>query len=215
MDMTGEANAAIPRLINKEEAAAEEYPEFFRIANAAVEQEETSEDRQFRSEAHDRVLALYREYRPRLFAYLRSLYLTRDEAEDAIQETFLRLARKLLHRVNIETPQGWVIHVAHDLAVDVIRRRDRDADRFQEITTRNFENVQGTTPSPDETLLEKEQQQELEAALARFPAKQRQCFQMRAEGFRYKDIALALGISEQRVALIVKQVTLRLAVICG
>ena len=40
------------------------------------------------------------------------------------------------------------------------------------------------------------------------------CAEMRAQGLRYKDIGLAFGISEQRVAFIVKQVTVRLAAAC-
>ena len=60
-----------------------------------------------------------------------------------------------------------------------------------------------------------EQRKQMETALSRFGPLQRQCFHLRAQGFRYKDIGLALGISTQRVALIVKQVTARLAAICG
>ncbi len=105
--------------------------------------------------------------------------------------------------------------MAHDLAVDLIRRRERDANRFQEMTDVEFASVQDRVPDPEETLLEKEQREEMEAGLARMTPQQRQCFELRTEGFRYKDIGKALGISEQRAALIVKQVTIRLAAICG
>jgi len=64
-------------------------------------------------------------------------------------------------------------------------------------------------------LFEKEQRQAIETTLLRFTPKQQQCFHMRAEGFRYKDIGLALGISEQRAAFIVKQVIVRLTTIFG
>jgi RNA polymerase sigma-70 factor (ECF subfamily) len=160
---------------------------------------------------HEQVLSLYKEYRPNLYAYVRSQYLSPDEAEDVIQETFLRLANKLLLKVKIENIRGWVVHVAHHLAVDVIRRRDRDAARISHVSDFEFENFKAQGADPEGALLEREQQQEIELALSRLTPQQRQCFQMRAEGFRYKDIGTALGISEQRAQLVVKQVTIRLA----
>lgn len=180
-----------------------------------VDEEEAVAQQQFGTDPYEQVLALYKEYRPRLFGYLRSLHLGRDEAEEVIQEAFLGLTNKLLKKVKIENVQGWIVHVAHDLAVDVIRRRDRNTKLFQDAADFEFESVRDRRSSPAETLLEKERRQAIETALERFTPQHRQCFYMRAEGFRYKDIALALGISEQRVALIVKQVIVRLVVLCG
>jgi RNA polymerase sigma-70 factor (ECF subfamily) len=97
----------------------------------------------------------------------------------------------------------------------VIRRRDRDARLFHDATDFEFESVRDQRSNPDEALLEMERRQAIETALTRFTSQQRQCFYMRAEGFRYKDIGSALGISEQRAALIVKQVIVRLVAICG
>jgi RNA polymerase sigma-70 factor (ECF subfamily) len=190
---------------------------FPRVSVAGEERDEARDidHREFDSGTYEEILALYREYRPKLFAYVRSLYLTKDEAEDVIQETFLRLTNKLLQKVDIKNVQGWVVHAAHDLAVDVLRRRDRDADRFHTQTGFEFENVKDRTSGPEEMLFEKEQRQAIETALLRFTPQQQQCFHMRAEGFRYKDIGLALGISEQRAALVVKQVIVRLTAVFG
>jgi RNA polymerase sigma-70 factor (ECF subfamily) len=55
----------------------------------------------------------------------------------------------------------------------------------------------------------------MKSALEALKPKHRQCFEMRVQGFAYKDISLALGISEQRAAFVVKQVAVRLAAICG
>lgn len=160
---------------------------------------------------HEQVLSLYKEYRPNLYAYVRSQYLSPDEAEDVIQETFLRLANKLLLNVTIENARGWVVHVAHHLTVDVIRRRDRDAARISHVSDYEFESFKAQGTDPECALIEREQQRNVELALSRLTPQQRQCFQMRAEGFRYKDIGAAHGISEQRAQLVVKQVTVRLA----
>lgn len=202
-----------PPVIETEEQA-ERVLRLFRDERGADE-EDAIANQHFGDDPYEQVLALYKEYRPRLFGYLRSLYLGRDEAEEVIQEAFLGLTNKLLKKVQIENVQGWIVHVAHDLAVDVIRRRDRDARLFHDAADFEFESVRDRRSSPDETLLEKERRRAIETTLDRFTPQQRQCFHMRAEGFRYKDIGLALGISEQRAALVVKQVIVRLVVLCG
>jgi RNA polymerase sigma-70 factor (ECF subfamily) len=227
MDMIDEAQSAQNNNLDRASVRMDTFvPEdhieriltLFPKMSAAGEEKDEERDidhREFRGGAYDEIIALYREFRPKLFAYVRSLYLTRDETEDVIQETFLRLTNKLLQKVDIKNVQGWVVHAAHDLAVDVLRRRDREAERFRAQTGFEFESLQDSTSGPEEMLFEKEQRQAIETTLMRFTPQQQQCFQMRAEGFRYKDIGLALGISEQRAALIVKQVIVRLTAVFG
>lgn len=220
MDIADETESALGHSFRREQALAPEIGPEERVLRLIREEHEVDEadavaDQHFGDDPYEQVLALYKEYRPRLFGYLRSLHLGRDEAEEVIQEAFLRFTNKLLKKVKIENVQGWIVHVAHDLAVDVIRRRDRDTRLFHDATDFEFESVRDRRATPAETLMEKERRQVIETALEQFTAQQRQCFYMRAEGFRYKDIGLALGISEQRAALIVKQVIVRLVVLCG
>ncbi len=91
----------------------------------------------------------------------------------------------------------------------------KDEDRFRDTSEFEFETMPDQAMGPEESYLKKEQRREIENALSRFNPQQRQCFHMRAQGFRYKDIGLALGISEQRAALVVKQVIFRLAATLG
>jgi RNA polymerase sigma-70 factor (ECF subfamily) len=78
-----------------------------------------------------------------------------------------------------------------------------------------FNNCADPRLSPEEAYLKNERISRMETALSSFSKLNQQCFHMRVQGFRYKDIAMALGISEQRVAFVVKQVAMRLAAICG
>lgn len=195
--------------------AEEEAEPIFRLFRDAGISTTATNEQSITESAHDEIFALYDEYRPRLFGYLRSLRLKREESEEVIQETFLQLATALVENKAIENLQGWIIRVAHHLAVDVIKRKEREAERTRDLSIFAFEHMRDQRLSPEETLLEQEQRRQIEDALSRFGPLQRQCFHMRAQGFRYKDIGLALGISTQRVALVVKQVTVRLAAICG
>ncbi len=166
------------------------------------------------SDPREQILALYDEYRPRLFRYLRSMSLDRDQTEEVIQETFMRLTTELLRDTDVDNVQGWIVRVAHNLAVDALKRRARDGMGNSESSV-VLENRIDPTLNPEEAYSKKEQARCMEIALATLSEQQRNCFHMRVQGFRYKDIGLAFGISEQRAAFVVKQVAVRLAAICG
>lgn len=162
----------------------------------------------------ERILALYDEYRPRLFRYIRSMNLSQDQAEEVVQETFLRLTTQLMQENNIENVQGWIVRVAHNFAVDLLKRNDRDYAGKSD-NTLVLERCVDPTPNPEEAYFKKERIKRMQTALSTLNPQHRQCFDLRVRGFRYKDIGITFGISEQRAAFIVKQVTVRLASICG
>lgn len=165
-------------------------------------------------DAQQRILGLYDEYRPRLYRYLRSMNLGRDWAEEVIQEAFMRLTAKLLKGDDIENVQGWVVRVAHNLAVDILKK-ERGAITSDEAAAFLIENHADRSLSAEEAYFRNEQSERMKLALSTLKPQYRQCFQMRAHGFRYKDIGLALGISEQRAAFVVRQAAVQLAAICG
>jgi RNA polymerase sigma-70 factor (ECF subfamily) len=166
------------------------------------------------SDPRARILALYDEFRPRLYRYMRSMHLGQDQADEVIQETFMRLTAELLKRNQIENVPGWIVRVAHNLAIDLMKREQGPV-----VATESAAFLIGNRvdPSlnPEDAYAKKEQSWRMTNALSTLNPQHRQCFQMRAQGLRYRDIGLALGISEQRAAFVVKQVAVRLATICG
>ncbi len=187
-------------------------PQFGISADGEAVRDEWTQPR-LSGDAQQRILALYDEYRPHLYRYLRSMRLGREWAEEVIQETFMRLTSKLLEKDDIENVQGWVVRVAHNLAVDVLKEECRkiigDDEPFL------IENRADPSLNPEEAYCRNERSIRMTLALWELKPQHRQCFQMRAHGFRYKDIGVALGISAQRAAFVVKQVAMRLATICG
>jgi RNA polymerase sigma-70 factor, ECF subfamily len=179
-----------------------------------TDKKERTAEQPISADLRERILALYDEYRPRLFRYIRSMNLSRDKVEEVIQETFLRLTTQLMREDEIENVQGWIVRVAHNFAVDMLKRNDRDSAGTSDHIFA-LETYVDPTPNPEEAYSKKEQIRRVQAALSTLNQQQRQCFDLRARGFRYKDIALTFGISEQRAAFIVKQVAVRLAAICG
>jgi RNA polymerase sigma-70 factor (ECF subfamily) len=180
-------------------------------------EEESDGPRQPLSEQHALIVALYDELSRELYRYVSGMRLGREHTKEIIQETFLRLSMQMTKDDEIENIRGWIIRVAHNLAVDMRRKMNQQWKDAEEELQAMEAMAERSDPSPDpeEVYLKEEQLQRMKMALETFKPKHRYCFEMRTQGFRYKDIAEALGMSEQRVALVVKNVTIRLAAICG
>jgi len=158
----------------------------------------------------NQIVELYDSLRPSLFAYLSCLGLSSDEAEDLIQESFLRLVRHLVANGDHENLRGWLFRVAHNLTMDLFRssRRRVEATPDHELTT-----LDSADPglNPEEIAIKKEEFGRLQAAMGRLTPQQRYTVLMRVEGLRYREIARVLGISTQRVAEVVQRALTRLA----
>jgi RNA polymerase sigma-70 factor (ECF subfamily) len=145
---------------------------------------------------------LFTELRDPLCRYLLSLGLNPAEAEDAAQESFLRLCERLAREgpQNHANIRGWLFRVAHNLARDNYRHSQR---RPAEALEDNMEAVGASSdsrPTPEEHLLEREREKRLQAELNRLPEEQRHCLHLRAEGLRYREIAEVLGVGTSTVA---------------
>ncbi len=167
------------------------------------------------TDTEQRIFELYEEYRPKMLRYVHSMYLNREAAEELVQETFMRLTTELVEGRDIENLHGWITRVTHNLAVDFIKKKEKDAERLTDLSAVDHETLVDPAATPDETYRKKEQLRRLEISLLTLNPQQRQCFNLRTQGLHYKDIAKALGISEQRAAIVVKQVGIRLAALCA
>lgn len=156
---------------------------------------------------------LYDQLRPSLMAYLRGLGLAVDEAEDVIQESFLRLVRHRGREREDENLRGWLFRVAHNLTMDRFRMGGRlVSDGIDhDLTESPPLQLADTSLSPEEIVIEREEQQRVWAAMARLTTQQRLAVLLRAEGLRYREIAAVLEVSTQRVAELVQGGLARLA----
>ncbi|MGH3374872.1 MAG: sigma-70 family RNA polymerase sigma factor [Actinoallomurus sp.] len=89
-----------------------------------------------RPEAHDLVRRLYAEHGSALQAYVTRLLSDPHQAEDVVQETMMRAWRN----AEILVPErgsvnGWLMRVAHNIAVDKIRARKARPDTLEETAT--------------------------------------------------------------------------------
>jgi RNA polymerase sigma-70 factor (ECF subfamily) len=77
------------------------------------------------------LMGVVAQYQGPLLRYVgRMLGTTDDQREDVVQETFVRLHRQVSAQGwgSIQYPTTWLFHVAHNLTLDVLRRRARRQD---------------------------------------------------------------------------------------
>jgi len=133
---------------------------------------------------------LYDEHAEALFAFL--LNLTRHEADtrDLLQDLFIKLAREPHRLDGVREPRAFLLRLAHNAAIDLIRRRsarDRTRDRLTEQAGNPF----ASTADPDENLF----RQHLAEALGELPPDQRAVVHLKLwEGLTFEAIAALLDI---------------------
>jgi RNA polymerase sigma-70 factor (ECF subfamily) len=160
------------------------------------------------------VIQLFRELRTPLYSYLICSGVRPHEAEDVIQETFLRLHEQLCQNVRIAGPRAWLFRVAHNLSVSFHRsarwlvQPEQSADPseatpWHEQTDRRL--------NPEDLYLQKESLQRLESGLATLTQQQRQCLLLRVEGLKYREIASIMGIGVSSVSELIQRAIVRLS----
>lgn len=122
------------------------------------------------------------------------------EAEDVAQEALDRLStHEVLGRPDEEIA-AWLRRVTINTSFNRLRSRNRAADREQRTAAaeRPLREVDPAGPQLAQ-LVRSEEQAQVRAALARLPERQRACLLLRHSGYRYAEIAAAVGVAEGSV----------------
>ena len=129
---------------------------------------------------------LVRLHQRRAYSVARSIVTTHEDAEDAVQEGFLR-AHQALNRFDpAQTFGAWLNRIVANAALDLARRRK----------VRNAEELSDSIPAAFRDPAEGgELRQRLEAALAQLPERARSVIVLHdVEGFTHAEIGAMLGI---------------------
>jgi RNA polymerase sigma-70 factor (ECF subfamily) len=128
------------------------------------------------------IVAIYDELRPLLYRNLIFLGFDPNEADDVIQEAFLGLVRQREAGRTIEDARGWIFRATYSLSLNAQRQQRKIGLRGEEA----------------------------EMHVRSLPGQQRQCISLRREGLRYREIAVALGVSPSRVPQLLERAVCRL-----
>jgi len=140
---------------------------------------------------------LFLRYRQMVYRYSFQMVGKRDDAEDLVQEVFVR-AYQNLHRYRDEAKfTTWLLRIATNLATDRARMHQRRTNlEQQEAGTGLAWMTVGETDDPVKNLTNEYRVQVLRKALAALPEHHRSLIVMRdLEGREYEDIANILGCS--------------------
>jgi RNA polymerase sigma-70 factor (ECF subfamily) len=135
---------------------------------------------------------LYHRYFDRLLRFTGVRLGSREDAEDATQATFLRIAMALPRCRDDTQFASWVFTIARNVVVDARRAGRREVGMLDEVTE-----VTDPAASPEELALDSAGASELNAACARcLTPRERELLALRLHGFPDREIATRLGMSE-------------------
>ncbi len=153
---------------------------------------------------------LFEEQRESLYRYLLSVVESESEAEDITQDAFLRLHIYLLEGMTVENARAWLFRVAHHLAIDERRRKRPESLDGGQCAAGAAALRDESGPDPERLAIANQRQERIEQAVSRLSEQQRRCLHLRAEGFRHREIAEIIGVSESTVAENLRRGVLRL-----
>jgi RNA polymerase sigma-70 factor (ECF subfamily) len=157
----------------------------------------------------ERVASLFDRWSDSIYRYLVSAGADPGEAEEITQEAFFRLFRVLHSGKEIENASAWLFRVAHNLSIDRGRRVTPLSTALPDVA-QQAEERQDPRPTPEEAFLDIERRARLDRAVRGLTAMQRNCLNLRAEGFRHREIAEVLGVSLSSVADALRRALTRL-----
>jgi RNA polymerase sigma factor (sigma-70 family) len=150
--------------------------------------------------------ALFAEHRDAVCRYLTRYTGDADLAEDLVQETFWRLARRPFGVPN--HVKGWLFRVATNLAKDA-RKNSRRRVELALVASAESPSV---VPEDAAELLERaEVRRRVRAALECLSHKERTALLLREEGFAHREIAAAVGTTTGSVGTLVARALAKLA----
>ena len=122
-----------------------------------------------------------------------------QDAEDVVQETFLRAYKQLARYESRSSFATWLFRISSNYALDLIRSRKRHQEH-REVQGKEdseldiMQSIPATNPTPDRLALSGEMQTRLTAALEELSPQERTAFILRHyEGLSIEQIGASLG----------------------
>jgi len=154
-------------------------------------------------------LALYVAHRGELVKYANGIVGDRAQAEDVVQEAYIRFSAaggEQRQRAPIVNPVGYLYRIVRNLAFDWVRRASAEATSPQ---SEQIERVANDAPTAEDVLFYRDELRVVAEALAELPERTRIAFNMvRLEGRTLQQVADRLGISVVRAHQLVREAVL-------
>jgi RNA polymerase sigma factor (sigma-70 family) len=143
----------------------------------------------FRAGHDDAFRVIHDRYRQRLFAYTRQMLPRRQDAEDALQDIFVRAYAGLRANHRELALRAWLYRVAHNRCIDELRRPAPPPPEVMQL-------LRAPEHDPIAEADQRESLRRLIADVRRLPDQQRSALLMRElGGMSYADMSAALGVT--------------------
>ena len=141
---------------------------------------------------------LWQKYNKQIFANVLKLVRNIDDADDIVQDTFLK-AFNALHSYNQTFPfPAWLYKIASNTCIDYFRRK-----RIRPISIENinrdggdiYDIIPDKSIPIDDNIINNETKEELLKAVEQLPLRYKQCIQLRHfEELSYEEISLKMNL---------------------
>ncbi len=132
----------------------------------------------------------------KLFRLALRITLSKEEAEDIVQDTLIKVWNNKENWEQIESMEAYCYKIARNLSLDHLKKAENQNDSIDGTPVEKADN----SSTPYEKMLQKDKMSLVKQLVDELPEKQRSCMQLRDfEGKSYKDIAEALYITEEQV----------------
>ncbi|HET6869487.1 MAG TPA: sigma-70 family RNA polymerase sigma factor [Solirubrobacteraceae bacterium] len=159
----------------------------------------------FRAGHDEAFRVIHDRYRQRLFAYTRQMLPHRPDAEDALQDIFVRAYSGLRANRRELALRAWLYRVAHNRCIDELRRPAPPPPEVIHL-------LRAPVHDPIAEADQRESLRRLIADVRRLPDQQRSALLMRElGGMSYADLAAALGVTVPAVKSLLVRARLALA----
>ena len=133
-----------------------------------------------------------------LFRMALRITMHREEAEDVVQETMMKVWNRREQWGQIESMPAFCMTICRNLALDRVKRMEyqqrTDTDTPLDIQDLSY------ASDPEEQTVQRDRVRLVRSLISRLPEKLRTCMQLRdIEGKSYRDIAAIVGITEEQV----------------
>ncbi|HEV7307241.1 RNA polymerase sigma factor [Ensifer sp.] len=156
----------------------------------------------------DKRKAIYIAHRPALLAYARLIAGSRAEAEDLVQEAFIRFSPE--HADTTLSPRAYLIRIVRNLAFNLKKRRRYES--LQAVENLPFWGQPQPMDTPEQHVLFCDQVRSVTSILATMPDDVRTIVEMyRFDGYTLQEIADHLDLSVATVHRQLKTAMARLA----
>ena len=133
-----------------------------------------------------------------LFRLALRITLNREEAEDIVQDTLIKVWNNKEKWGKIDSLEAYCYTITRNLSLDRLKRQENQTTSFDDTVSEPMDH----SSDPSEQMIQEDRIKRVRELIDGLPEKQRTCIQLRDfEGKSYKEVAAIMDITEEQVKI--------------